>query len=103
VNWSYKSGTLVGQPDTIGSPDAPVAPGGYGEGNPLYQKGFGLLSVSMAFDLDAYNTTIAFWGRNVLNKRYMESGTCLVALGLGSCWAAYGAPATFGADVTVRF
>ena len=80
-----------------------VAPGGVGKGNPLYQSPFGLLSATLAFDIDAYKTTISFWGRNILNKRYMESGTCLVALGLGSCWAAYGAPATYGADVTIRF
>jgi|GEM_PF-2927150 len=109
VNWSHKSGTLVGQPDSVGTPGAPVAPGGPGSSNPsytanpLYQKGFGLLGASLAFDIDAYKTTIAFWGRNILNKRYMESGTCLVALGLGSCWAAYGNPATYGADVTIRF
>jgi len=108
VNWSFKSGTLVGQPDTVGSPTSHVAPGGPGSGlpyssNPLYQKGFGLLSATLAFDIAKYNTTIAFWGRNILNKRYMESGTCLVALGLGTCWAAYGAPATYGADVTIRF
>ena len=109
VNWSYKSGTLVGQPDSVGSPGAAVAPGGPGssnpsyKANPLYQAGFGLLGASLAFDIDAYKTTISFWGRNVLDKRYKESGTCLVALGLGSCWAAYGAPATYGMDVTVRF
>lgn len=103
VNWSHKSGTLVGQPDSVGTPAAPVAPGGVGKGNPLYQSAFGLLGASLAFDIDAYNTTISFWGRNILDKRYKESGTCLVALGLGSCWAAYGAPATYGGDVTVRF
>jgi len=103
VNWSHKSGTLVGQPDSVGTPGAAVAPGGVGKGNPLYQSPFGLLSATLAFDIDAYNATISFWGRNILDKRYKESGTCLVALGLGSCWAAYGAPATYGGDVTVRF
>lgn len=109
VNWSHKSGTLVGQPDSVGTPGAPVAPGGPGSSNPsytanpLYQRPFGLLGASLAFDIDAYKTTLSFWGRNILDKRYKESGTCLVALGLGSCWAAYGAPATYGVDVTVRF
>ena len=98
VNWAGRSGIEVGQPDTIGAPGAPVAPG-----NPLFQKAFGLLGATAAFDIDAYNLTVSFWGRNILDKRYKESGTCLVALGLGSCWAAYGAPATYGMDVTVRF
>lgn len=98
VNWSHRSSTFVGQIDFPPTPTSPVAPR-----DALRQKGFGLLNGSLAFDISKYNLTITFWGKNVLNKRYKESGTCLVSLGLGSCWAAYGAPSTYGGDVTIRF
>jgi len=39
----------------------------------------------------------------VTNKRYAESAGALVASGVGYAWNSYGAPATYGADVTVRF
>ena len=99
VDWAWRSDTMPAVRDVFpsrpGGPTTPVAI--------LTQPSFGLLNASLRFDLPAHNLAITLWGKNVTNKRYAESAGALVASGVGYAWNSYGAPATYGADVTVRF
>jgi iron complex outermembrane receptor protein len=99
VNWSHRSSASLFEqdltPSTPGGPSAPIAS--------TQQPAYGLLDASLSVDIKPIDTTITVWGRNVLNKRYFNSIISLVNNGVGAGFGTFGAPATFGVDVTKRF
>ena len=105
VGWTWRDTTLLFEtdgPQWAASPAAAAA-GSFTPDSVLTQKAFGTLDASLRFDLAKHNVSVQFWGKNILNKRYYETASAIVTLGLGYGWANFGAPATYGADVTFRF
>jgi len=79
----------------------PSTPGGF-DGVPLattLEPGYGLLNGSLSFDIHDQGLRITLWGKNVIDKRYVDS-TISTA---GYTYSSFGAPATYGVDVTKRF
>ena len=105
VGWTWRDTTLLFEtdgPQWAASPAAAAA-GNFTPDSVLTQKAYGTLDASLRFDLAKQNVSVQFWGKNILNKRYYETASAITTLGLGYGWANFGAPATYGADVTFRF
>ncbi|MFZ4602576.1 MAG: TonB-dependent receptor [Caulobacterales bacterium] len=68
----------------------------------LTQKAYGVVDASVSVDLTK-SATLRVWGRNLADEEYFVSMIGLVNAGLGSAYANFGAPRTFGADLRLRF
>jgi len=96
VLWSHRSSANLFESALF-----PSTPTGT-DGVPLSQTvepGYGLLNGSLSFDLHDQGLKVTFWGKNILNKRYADS----IIATAGNTYASFGAPATYGVDITKRF
>jgi len=96
VLWSHRSSANLFENALY-----PTVPGGP-DGIPLSltkEPGYGVLSGSVSFDVHNADLKVTFWGKNILNKRYTDS----IIATAGTVYASFGAPATYGVDVTKRF
>jgi len=98
VNWSNRSTVNLFENDSYATPSGPAAPF-----DVTRQSGYGLLDASFSLDIDDWNSTVTFWGKNINNERYKNSMISLSNNGVGYAWALFGDPATYGVDWTVRF
>jgi len=71
-----------------------------GAENYLSQAGYGLVSGRIAFVSDKY--TIALWGKNITNKRYLPVGYDTTGA-YGGDFYTPGIPRTYGVEATLRF
>jgi iron complex outermembrane receptor protein len=91
VNFAYQSSVNFA-PDTISV---------YSNKYPL-QGGYGLLNARVAYDIPKYGITIAGWGKNLTDRKYLVGTTDVTsALGIGNEYLSN--PMTFGFDITKRF
>lgn len=98
VNWSHRSSANLFENDSYATASGPATPLAETTQDP-----YGLLGASLSFDISKWNSTVTFWGKNVLNKRYKISMISLSNNGVGYTWANFGDPATYGLDWTIRF
>ncbi len=66
------------------------------------QSKFGLLSAGLAWELPDGRTTIALFGRNLLDRRYI-TGSFDLRQQTGQTQIFYGRPRTYGLEITRRF
>lgn len=71
----------------------------------IAEDGYALVDVRLTLSniqvSERMTAKVALWGHNVLDKAYIESGIDFGALGFGG--ARFGAPATWGVDVTFEY
>jgi iron complex outermembrane recepter protein len=67
------------------------------------QVGYGLLNARISYDLRALPLTVALWGRNLANKRYIVRAADYVTAGLGIIPQYPGDPRTYGVSLSYRF
>jgi iron complex outermembrane receptor protein len=67
----------------------------------LTQGAYGLLNGRVSVTVDRWQTEIALFGRNLLNKDYRQNGINLEALGINRVGP--GEPRTYGVQLTKRF
>lgn len=98
LNWSHRSSANLFENDSYATDSGPATPLAQ-----TRQAGFGLLDGSISLDFDKLNSTVTLWSKNVLDKRYKQGMLSLSNNGVPYTWALFGAPATYGVDLTVRF
>ena len=67
----------------------------------IYQKGYAILNARIALRVDAWNTEVAVFGRNLGDAHYVLSPLDLSSLGFRI--AEYGDPRVVGVSVKKRF
>ncbi len=87
VNWDYRS-KLNLQTQAINR-------------DQVTQKGFGLLNARLALRFDSAKLEVAVFARNLLNKKYYDTGISSESLGINTL--VVGEPRTYGVQVTKRF
>jgi iron complex outermembrane receptor protein len=90
VDWYWRSGTDL-------APQIQTAPR-YTQ----FQPGYGLLNSRLAFDIDQYGLTVALFGKNLADRRYLTNVTTQYGT-LGYVVGGAGDPRTFGVDVHKKF
>lgn len=98
LNWTHRSAANLFENDSYGTDGGAATP--LAETS---QPGFGLLDGSISLDIDKLNSTVTLWSKNMLDKRYKQGALSLSNVGVPYTWSLYGAPATYGIDLTVRF
>lgn len=68
----------------------------------VVQTGYGLLNARLAQNVTAWNLEIAFWGRNLADKKY-AAGANDFSGNLGFAYTIPGIPRTFGIEVRKNF
>ena len=69
----------------------------------IRQSPYGILNLRVSYDFDQPNVEVALFGRNVADKTYRTSALDFVDAGVGINSVQYGAPATYGVQLTYRF
>jgi iron complex outermembrane receptor protein len=99
VDWSYRSKANLSDNDVVpGIPGGPVAPASATD-----EPGYGLLNATLSLNIDKYNSSISFWGKNLTNHQYALARISLIVAGLGTTQEVLGDPRTFGVDFNWRF
>ncbi len=63
---------------------------------------FGLLNAKLSIDVQAWNATLALWGRNLTDEEYVNE-VIVIWDGLGPVNEIVGTPRTYGVSLTKRF
>ncbi|WP_292931027.1 TonB-dependent receptor [Novosphingobium sp. PASSN1] len=98
VNWSHRSSANLFENDSYATASGPATPLAETRQDP-----YGVLGASLTLDIPKWNSSVTFWGKNVLNERFKISMISLSNNGVGYTWANYSDPATYGVDWTIRF
>lgn len=64
---------------------------------------YGIVNAQLDFDIESWDTTVAFYGRNILDEEYDSSGFATVAFGLDLAQRIPGAPRTYGVRIRKSF
>ncbi len=100
IDYSYRGDADLEPSDTPGV----AGPGTPGTPTSLrIQRDFSLVNAEAQFHVDAYNVDILIYGKNILNRHYLEGELGVVSAGLGTAVGIPGAPSTFGIDLTKNF
>ena len=98
VDYGWQSSTIFAVGYTSGGTDAAGFPT-----SSIRQAPYGLLNLRAAWDIAQPNLEVAIFGRNVGDTTYRTTALDLVDAGLGLNAVRYGAPATYGVQVTYKF
>jgi iron complex outermembrane recepter protein len=100
VDYTYRSAYSLIADDTY-----PTTPGGlaFSPASATTQGGYGLFNASLSAEMPNYHSSIILWGKNLANKRYLNSLIGLVNSGVGVDFGTYGPPTTVGLDYTYHF
>ena len=93
-------GDLTGTLTWAGQSDQNLAPASKLAGQ-VTQPGYGLLNGRLSLDIPSADVTVAFFGRNILNKAYYVQATGFESIGYNLL--VVGEPRTFGVEIVKRF
>lgn len=94
LNYTYR-----GEEELLGGADVAF----FADPGQTVLDSYGVFNGQLDFDIESWNTNVAFYGRNLLDEEYDASGFALVAFGLDLAQRIPGAPQEYGVRVRKTF